>query len=115
MHAADATDICPISPLGVSERPAPDDPSDTQYLSTAATRPVDAAEEFIETAVQDSFMQARVYLRKDSRVPKTKIETLAGVVNLGSCSANGRVYATVMVSKKNTERAIKLREQMQRY
>jgi hypothetical protein len=104
-----AEDVCPVDPLGITERV---DGEGKVFHATAFVRPLSDERASINDAKNDARIAARIILKKDPRVPRSKTGKLFGLIDKGSCEADGRVYASVSVSVKSAKQAIELDERI---
>jgi hypothetical protein len=100
---------CPATPLGITELSGKDEKT---FLATAFVRPLTDEPASVNDAKNDARIAARLMLKRDQRVPRSKIGRLLGVIDEGSCEADGRVYASVSVSTKSAKQAIELDERL---
>jgi len=106
-----AEDVCPVDPLGITER---DGEEGKAFHATAFVRPLSDDRASIDDAKNDARIAARITLKRDPRVPRSKTGKLFGVIDEGSCEADGRVYASVSVSTKSAKQAIELDERLRK-
>jgi hypothetical protein len=110
--AGSALAQCPPTALGVEERVSTERTGAKEWVSTAAFEAFGEEDEFIASATQDALLLARVYLRKDPRVPKTERGRLIGVEDAGVCRIGLRVYATVSVNAEKVALALRLQREL---
>jgi len=99
--------VCPLSPLGVLENLTADD---RVFVSTNVASSGGNDNVFFDIATDQAMLRARAALRLDNRVPKDGNQGLRGVQIVGVCRVGNRVYATVSISEKSAQQAIKLHE-----
>jgi hypothetical protein len=104
--------LCPPAALGVEERVSAEGTGAKEWVSTAVFEALGEEDEFIASATQDAQLLARVYLRKDPRVPKTERGRLIGAEDAGVCRIGSRVYATVSVNSEKVALALQLQRQL---
>jgi hypothetical protein len=107
-----AEDVCPEGPLGITERVGEEGGI---FYATAFVRPLSDDRASIDDAKNDARIAARIMLKRDPRVPRSKTGKLFGVIDERSCEADGRVYASVSVSVKSARQAIELDERIKEF
>ncbi len=93
---------CPSTPLGVTSANAN---GEEVFFATASSVPVAVDDVALSVALAEARLAARAVLAGDRRVPIAGDARLSGVRDEGSCFDNGRVYATVSVSKNSMNKA----------
>jgi hypothetical protein len=110
-RSASSTESCPLYPLGVTSQQTNDGET---YYASAFARPFREGEEASIEARQEARLSARLYLKRDKRVPLGANGRLLGVKDDGSCVADGRVYFSVSLNLKSAAQAIELNERLQK-
>lgn len=82
--------------------------NDTVYEATGRSMPLESGDAFLELALDEARMTAKVMLRKDGRVPKTQSGQVVGIVHSESCTAGGAVLATLQLTEQSVIKAINL-------
>ena len=102
-----AQGVCPLMPLGVS---LVNSTGEEVFFATASAPLLGSDGVALGLAEGEARIAARATLTAEKRMPIRKDGSLSGVKDEGTCSSNGRVYATVSVSKNSFKKADALKD-----